>query len=181
LGIPFAEPAQLPKPKPPVPIWSISDFTSGFWKAEGLSLTRQPIGGGVVAVETGDAGPHRLEATLPALAAKTYVASIKFSTDGPRQVFFQFLPVQWPGDAGNFHCSASALEISRTMSVTDAGIEELPDHRLHCWGKFKLTRPGAVIGVGLSPILATVPYQGDGSSRATLYDFELSAVDGAEE
>jgi hypothetical protein len=180
LAISFVEPPTPAMTKATVPVWSSSDFSSTPWKAEGLVLTPKSDGGGVNAVETATVGRHYLETTIPALLARTYVASITFSTNSQRNVVVQFLPLLSPGDSGNFHCSASALEVSRTMSVLDSAIEERPDHKLRCWGKFKLTRPGAIIHVGLSPALAPAPDQGDGTSGVTFYKFELSAVDDAD-
>jgi len=45
--------------------------------------------------------------------------------------------------------------------------------QVKCSSKFKLTKPGVVIDVGLSPTSSTGAYEGDGISSVTLYDFEL--------
>ena len=177
LGIAYVEPPIPPPRKPSRPV--LSTGASGFasWKVEGLTMKVAPEGEGAVLVETADAREHHLGLTLLSPPPGTYVATIRFKTAAPREVFFRFLSLQWPGDSGHFHCSAASGEVSRTMSVLDAAIEALPDGSMKCSGKFKITRAGSLIDVGLSPNLAVAPYQGDGRSSVVLYDFELSAVD----
>jgi len=181
LDLSVVEPPDAPAPKAPVPTWSSSDFTAPTWQTEGLALTRQANGKGVLAVETADGGRHYVTTTVPDLQPKTYIASVTFRTAGPRQVYLDVLSLPQKRSYIYFHCSASALESTRVLDVLDSEIEELPDHAFRCWGKFKLTERSAAIGIGLTPRkYDTGPHQGDGQSSFVLYDVELSAVDGPE-
>ena len=182
MNVSFVEPRQPPAPKPPVSIWSSSDFTATSWQAEGLLLTRQPNGKGVLAVETADAGRHYVRMTVPDLQPQRYIASITFRTASPRHVYLDVSSLHAPGNYLYFHCSESLLESTRSTDVLDSEIEELPGHVFRCWGKFKLTTRGATIGIGLSPRKYDAgPHQGDGQSSVVLYEAELSVVDGSEE
>ena len=179
LGIQFAEPPPPPSPTPPVPVFGTGTSPLSSWKVHGLSLTSEA--NATVLVEKAQFGLHLLEHTLPSLPAGTYVASIRFRMKGDRQLMLQFHSVQWPGASGHFYCSASAGEVARTMSVVDSTVERPPGGALSCSGKFRVTRPGATIRMGLSPTPFWLgPYQGDGATSATIYDFELSAVDDVE-
>jgi hypothetical protein len=182
LGLRPVEPNPLPAPKAPVAVWASSGFGAPPWRADGLSLAPQPDGpqpdrGGVVATETATAGFHHLEAALPDLPAGRYIASLTFGDGAQRLLFLQFLPTLYPGDAGNFHCSAPAGQVTRSMSILDAGLETLPGHKLRCWGKFILSRPGARFIVGFSKTEGARAYPGDEGARLRLYGFELSRVD----
>jgi hypothetical protein len=176
LGIAYVEPEPSTPPAPPTPVLATTQFDGSPWIRHGLTLNPLRAREGVVATETDAYGLHFLEAKLPSLPAGTYTASFTFKTDAQRHVLFQFLPLQQPGDYGHFECSASMGEVQRTRSVVDASIERLPDGALRCSGTFEITRPGSVITLGLSPNRDTGPYDGDGSSNTTLYDFELSSV-----
>jgi hypothetical protein len=176
LGMSYTEPAVAALPVPPPPVLATSRFEPSVWTAHGLSLKPSDADKGVVAIETASGGPHALEARLTSLPATTYVASLSFRTAAKRQVSFQFLSLQWPGDSGHFECSASLGEVRRTRSVVDASIERLPDGSIRCSGTFKITRPGSVIKIGLSSGFDVAPYAGDGASSVTLYKFELSSV-----
>jgi len=158
---------------------TVRPVVKGFdaWTARGVAVKANPDGSGVTVTETGDSGPHELQIKLPSLAAGTYLATVRFRTDSSRHVFFRYLPLRYPGDGGNFHCSFTAGEVSRTQSVIDSTIEKDPDGNMTCSGKFMMTRPGIELTVGLSPTMATVPYAGDGHSSVELYGFELSAID----
>jgi hypothetical protein len=175
LGLSPVEPSPPPARNAAVPIWSTSDFGSLPWRAEGLSFSPEPDGS-VVATETATQGLHDVEAVLPDLPAGRYVASLTFGDDAQRLVFLQFLPTLYPGDAGNFHCSTTDRQVTRSMSVLDADIEELPGHKLHCHGKFILSRSGARFIIGLSKTEGTRMYLGDEKSHLKLDRFELSRV-----
>ena len=177
LSITNAEPAATVPAPPPKPVLATSRFEPSSWTARGLVLKPLDKGQGMVAIETADGGPHLLEARLPSLSATTYVAAITFRTDAQRQVFFQFLSLLWPGDSGHFECSTALGEVRRTRSVVDSSIERLPDGAIRCSGTFKITRPGSVIKIGLSPGFDVAPYVGDGASGITLYGLELASID----
>jgi hypothetical protein len=176
LGIAYVEPAASAPPLPPTPVLATTRFEPSVWTARGLVLKPSEEGEGVMATESVGAGPHFLEARLTSLPAATYVATITFRTDAQRQVFFQFLSLQWPGDSGHFECSAALGEVRRTRSVVDSSIERLPDGATRCSGAFKITRPGSVVNVGLLPGFDVAPYSGDGASSLTIYEFELSST-----
>jgi hypothetical protein len=176
LGIAYAEPPVAVPAPPPTPVLVTTRFDGSLWTARGLTLKPAAGSEGVVAIESADAGPHFLFATLPSLPATTYVATITFRTDAPRQVFFQFQSLQWPGDSGHFECGAALGEVHRTRSVVDASIERLPDGATRCSGTFRITRPGSVVNVGLSRGFDVSPYAGDGTSSVTLDKFELSSI-----
>jgi hypothetical protein len=179
LGIRFAEPPPPPAPKPPEPVYGTGTSPFSSWKVQGLSLTSEA--NAAVFVEKSQFGLHLVEHTLPSLPAGTYTASIRFRMKGDRQLMLQFQPVQWAGNSGHFYCSASAGEVARTMTVLDATVERLDGGILTCSGKFRLTRPGTTIRIGLSPTPFWLgPFQGDASNSVTIYDFELSAVDNVE-
>jgi hypothetical protein len=181
LGLPLVTPREPPAPKPATPVWSSSDFTAPLWRAEGLLLAPKADGKGLVATESTNAGGHYLQISLSDIPAKTYIGSFVFSGVMPRWTYFEFHPLKGAGDSGAFYCSASTLESSRSMGVLDSEIEQLPDHAFRCWGKIRLSKPGAVIRIGLSRTEHnTVPYQGDGRSHFALYSAQLSAIDGAE-
>jgi hypothetical protein len=176
LGIGYVEPEPSTPPAPPTPVLATTQFDGSPWIRHGLTLRPSGAGEGMVAIETASSGLHLLESKLPSLPAGTYTASFVFETDAQRQILFQFLPLQRPGDNGHFECSASLGEVQRTRSVVDASIERLANGAIKCSGTFKITRPGSVITLGLSPNHDTGPYEGDGSSSATLYEFELSSI-----
>jgi hypothetical protein len=176
LGMSIAEPPAVAPTKPPVPVWSSSDFNPAAWRSEGLRLKNNAEG--TVATETTDTSRHFLESTLPDLQPKTYVASVLFSTTGSRQIALEYGSLQMPGDYGYVHCSPSGLESTRPMSVLDSGMEELPNDVFRCWAKFKVTKAGVIIGIGLASRSYDVgPYRGDGTSSIVLYGADLSAVD----
>ena len=179
LGIAHAEPPGTLRRDVLRPVTSSDELPFSGWKSQGISLQSSSQQKEVTLVETAQAGNHRLETTLPALAPGTYVASFRFRTEAARQAYFQFQSLQWPGDAGHFHCNGAAGEVMRTRSVVDATIERLPDGSVKCSATFRLTRAGTVIAIGLSTPPMTLAYQGDGTSRLALSEFELSAVDNA--
>jgi len=184
LGLPPADPWQSAAPKLAVPVWSTSNFTAPAWRAEGLLLQAPRDGEGEVATETADAGRHYLETTLPDIPAKTYVVSMTFRQAGPRRVYleFQALHPLSDYDYNRFNCNVSALESWRSYGVFDSGIDELSDHTFRCWGKFKLTKSGAIMRIGLAPgEPETAPYRGDGKSGLVLNTVSIAAVDGAED
>jgi hypothetical protein len=176
LGLSPVGPNPPPATNAAVPIWSSSDFGSLPWRAEGLSIAPERDGS-VVATETATAGLHHVEAVLPDLPAGRYVASLTFGDDAQRLVFLQFLPTLYPGDAGNFHCSTTDRQVTRSMSVLDADLEELPGHKLRCQGKFILSRSGARFIIGLSKAEGARAYPGNERSQLKLDGFELSRVD----
>jgi hypothetical protein len=176
LHISFDEPPAL-IPKPPVSVISSTDAPFSSWKTDGLSLAQEPNGAGVLALETAASGPHLLEKTMPSLPAGTYKAVLTFRSAGERQLYLQFFPIRWPGDAGNFVCNAATGEVSRIISVVDSAIENLPANSLKCSGTFKIVNPGAIIQIGLTRTSPPAPYQGDGAGSITLFDFELLTVD----
>jgi hypothetical protein len=176
LGVAYREPERPALSPSLTPVFTTRDFDPLSLTARGLTRTPLSTGEGVIAVETAETGPHLLETKLPSLPANTYVASVTFKTDALRQVFVQFLPLLWPGDAGHFHCSASAGEVNRTMSVLDSAIERLPDGKVRCSATFRLSKPGTVLIIGLSPNNGVGPYPGDGASGVSFYKFELSSV-----
>jgi hypothetical protein len=176
LGIAYEEPVPTLPAALPTPVLATTQFDGPTWTAQGLTVRPSGTGEGVVAIETATSGPHRLEAKLPSLPAGTYVASITFKADAQRQVAFQFMSLQWPGDSGHFECSASQGEVHRTLSVVDSSIERLSNGAIKCSGTFEITRPGSVIAIGFAPNRDPSPYAGDGSSSATLYKFELSSM-----
>ncbi|SEP41442.1 hypothetical protein SAMN02990966_05903 [Rhodospirillales bacterium URHD0017] len=147
------------------------------WTAKGVAVEFNPDGSSVTVTEAADSGPHELLMDLPWLPAGTYLAAIRFRTSSSRHVFFRYLPLRYPGDGGNFRCSFTAGEVSRTRSVIDSTIEEDPDGSMTCSGKFTVTSTGTELTVGLSPTTATIPYAGDAHSSVELYDFELSTFD----
>jgi hypothetical protein len=177
LGLSPVEPNPPLPAKAPILVWSNSDFGAPPWRAEGLSVVRQSDG--VVATETTAAGLHHVEAALPDLPPGRYVASLTFADDPQRLVFLQFLPMLYPGDSGNFTCDAADRQVARTMSILDADLEELPNRKLRCRGKFILTRPGVRLIIGLSQPKGTY-YSGDERSQLRLYGLQLSRVDEAD-
>jgi hypothetical protein len=179
LGLPVVEPPMPPAPGAPVPVWSSSDFAAPPWQREEVLLAPQADGGTVV-TETANAGWHRLQLLLPDFPAKTYVFSVTFRTDGSRQVRLEVMDLKSPGAYGTLRCSASDGESWRSGSMLDSGIEELPGHVFRCWGKIKLTRPGAAAGLSLSHTSHdSGPYVGDGRGNVVLYNVDISAVDDA--
>jgi hypothetical protein len=176
LGIAYVEPEQSTPPPPPKPVLATTQFDGSPWIVRGVTLRPLSTKEGLVVTETASFGPHLLEGRLPSLYTGTYTASFTLKTDAQRQVIFQFQSLQWPGDSGHFECSASLGEVQRTLSVVDSSIERLANGAIRCSGTFKITRPGSVITIGLSPSHDTNPYLGDGSSSATLYEFQLSSV-----
>ena len=109
----------------------------------------------------GDNRPASCRSDAADLPAGRYVASLTFGDDAQRLVFLQFLPMLYPGDAGNFHCSATDRQVTRSMSVLDADLGELPGHKLRCQGKFILSRPGARFIMGLSKTEGARAYPGN--------------------
>jgi hypothetical protein len=178
LGLGPVEPNPPLPAKAPILVWSSSDFGAPPWRAEGLSVVRQSDG--VVTTETTATGLHHVEAALPDLPPGRYVASLTFGNDPQRLVFLQFLPMMYPGDSGNFHCNAADRQVTRSMSILDAELEELPDHKFRCQGKFILTRPGVRFIIGLAKTEGGRAYPGDERSQLRLYRLELSRVDEAD-
>jgi hypothetical protein len=182
LDVAFVEPPERPAPNVPVLEWSNSDFTASSWQHEGLLLAPQSTGRGVVATETSDGGWHRVTAVLPDLKAKTYVLSVAFRASGQRQIRLEMMDLKSPGAYGVVRCNPWDGESWRSGAMLDAGIEELPDHAFRCWGKLRLTRAGAAIGISLMrTIHEPGPYQGDGRNGVVLQSVDISAVDAAEE
>ena len=184
LRFPPVDPSQSAAPKAAVPVWSTSNFTAPSWRSEGLLLAPQHNGDGVVATETADAGRHYLETTLPDIPAKTYIVSMTFHQAGPRKVYleFQSLHAVSDYDYNRFNCNVSGLKSWRSFGMFNSGIDELSDHTFRCWGKFKLTKTGAIMRVGLSPgEPETAPYRGDGKSSFALNGVSITVVDGAED
>jgi hypothetical protein len=182
LGLPAVDPPEPPPPAATIRIWSSTDFAAPPWQPEHLVLGPQMDGGGGVVTETADRDWHRLHAALPDLQAKTYVLSLTFLTDGARQIRLEMRDLQWPGAYGVVRCNVSDGESWRGGAMLDSGLEELPDHAFRCWGKLKLTKPGAEIAIGLSPSSdQSGPYQGDGRASVVLQKVDISAIVSAEE
>jgi hypothetical protein len=168
LGLPIVDPPVPPAPGAPVPVWSSSDFATPPWQREEMLLRPQADGGTVVA-ETAKAGAHRLRLDLPDLPAKTYVYSLTFRADGSREVRLELMDLKLPGAYGGLRCSASNGESWHSGSTLDSGIEELPEHVFRCWGKIKLSKPGSAVNISF----------GGGHGDVTLYNMDISAVDGS--
>jgi hypothetical protein len=182
LDIPFVDPAEAPASSAPVLAWSSSDFMASSWQREGLLLTPQSDGPGVVATETAETGWHRVATFLPDLQAKPQILSVTFRPNGPRQIRLELMDLKSPGAYGVVRCNASDGESWRSGGMLDSGIEELPDHAFRCWGKLRLTKAGAAIGISLSRTIHEAgPYQGDGRNGIVLQNVDISAVDAAEE
>jgi hypothetical protein len=179
LNLPDREPPSPPVAKAPVLSWSSSDFGAPPWQPIGLVLKRlQAAGGGFLATETSAAGLHRLEARLPDLPARTYAFSLMFRPEGPRQLRFELMDFPSSKAFGLVRCDPTDLEASHSVVILDSAIEELPGGVFRCWGKLKLAKDGAAVGIGLSHTGRDLgPYQGDGSSGIILYSVEISAID----
>ena len=179
LGLPDREPPSPPAAKTPIFQWSSSDFGAPPWQAIGLVLKRlQTARGGFLATETSTEGSHRLEAILPDLPAKTYEFSLKFRPEGPRQLKIELMDFPSSKAYGLVRCDPTDFEASHSVAVLDSQIEELSDGIFRCWGKLKLAKDGAAMGIGLSHIgRGAGPYQGDGSNGIILYSVEISSIE----
>lgn len=187
LGRELARVFRLPPSEPPSPaaveaprvVWSTADFSSPPWRHEGVSLASSSAASGTVLTETANAGWHRIERSLPDLPRKTYVFSVISRSDGakPRQ-FALYMTDLKPGDQAIVRCNPKNETAFPIHSTLDWGIDDLPDRRVRCWGKFKLNEPGAVIGLVISDAAGEAgPHQGDGAGSVLIYDFEVALVD----